>query len=243
MSYIYILGIGFILCLVFSKLNLVGITKSILWVLLYFCLMILFERQSDYAAVMALIILYYSYKKEDNIIRLKPIRLLKSVSSGIIINQAITYISIFIVWLLLDAKTFSTVSKDVIQYNTEISGEFFYLICTSGFLVPLAEELLFRYMMVGRIFKNEKFITRLIVPALICGLAYQVLLQMIIAFLFSLILNYIYIKTNDIMTTVGIHMGINIGAVFAIETGLVVYVYLGAIILLIGLSMVEKRVK
>lgn len=239
MVYIELLTFGFILSLIFSRFNVKAVVKSILWIILYFGLMILCERQSDYCSLMILIILIYMYKKEDTV-NIKPKNFLVYTSCGIVLNEAVTLVSLLLVKAVTSATVYHNLVKETNIYNNEINGQFVYLLCAVGILAPLAEELLFRYMIVERVFAEEAKFTRIVVPAIMYGLAHQNIIEIIGGIILGLILDYLYIETKDFIVPLAIHMGLNIGAVFAAKTNIVIYLYIAAIVIIVMWRISER---
>lgn len=230
---------GFILSLIFSRFHVKAVIKSILWIVLYFVLMILCERQSDYCSLMILIILIYMYKKEE-VINMNPKKCLVYTSCGVVLNEAITLVSFLLVKALTSPKVYNNIVEETNNYNNGITGEFVYLLCVVGFLAPLAEELLFRYMIVGRVFADEAKFTRIVVPAIMYGLAHQNAIEIIGEIILGLILDYLYIETKDFIVPLAIHIGLNISAIFAAKTNIVMYLYVAALVIMVMWRFSER---
>lgn len=232
-----------VLIVVLSKFKINTLWQVVKWLLLYFVLMVCFTKTSDYSFVMALIILYYSYKKEYNIINIKLSNCILAFSSGVLINEVLTTIILFLITRLIDLSKYKEVVTDTVDYTNEIDGTFLYLLCTVGILVPLAEELLFRYIMIGKIYRDSNIYVKIIVPSLIYGVMHQVTLQIILVIMIGLILDIIYVKTEDIMTTISLHSGLNIIALIGIKTTYSNYLYILSLLLVIVMLIYNFKKK
>ena len=70
---------------------------------------------------------------------------------------------------------------------------------------------------------------------------HQVTLQIILVVIIGLILDIIYVKTEDIMTTISLHSGLNIIALIGIRTNYSKYFYVIGLLLIV--SMIIYRLK
>ena len=94
-------------------------------------------------------------------------------------------------------------------------GNFWLNAFMAAIFFPILEELLFRKLLCGRLLPlGEK--QAIIISAAVFGLIHGNLFQFAYAFLFGLVLGYIYVKTGKIIYTIVFHCIINLyGGVFA----------------------------
>lgn len=116
--------------------------------------------------------------------------------------------------------------------KTIINLNIFILILYTVILGPIYEELLFRYVSLNK--AQEKFSkkTSIIIITLIFAFLHTDIISIIYAFLLGLILSYIYIKYNNILYPIIIHISANLISIFITKFKLILLI-LSTIFLLI----------
>lgn len=96
--------------------------------------------------------------------------------------------------------------------DLSLSGNAFFTILSAGILAPLVEELCFRYWMFDIAKeKSEKY--KIIVSALMFGLAHFNVIQSTYAFIMGLVLGTVYSKTKNLWCSILIHFAMNMSSV------------------------------
>ena len=80
-------------------------------------------------------------------------------------------------------------------------------------MAPILEELIFRFLMM-KPFKNKKL--ALIITSLAFGIMHLNVVQSTYAIILGLVLGYFYIKSDNILLPIILHMTINTSSVFAL---------------------------
>lgn len=147
---------------------------------------------------------FYFYKKKIKVIKKLPIiDVIQFLSLGVVLNIVISFVLEFLPKNLMNNYNSS------IGYLEEL--EFIPLLISVGIIAPIIEELFFRFFMVGKL--KNKPILAIIIPALLFGIAHGNLVQGTYAFLLGMIFAYIYLKTNNLLCTILLHMSINSSSV------------------------------
>ena len=101
------------------------------------------------------------------------------------------------------SKTYQELSKLI------YTGNFFLELITAGFVVPIAEELIFR----GVLFKRMRDVAGLtwgiIVSSVIFGLVHGNLVQFVYATLLGAVMCFVYIRCKNIIAPILLHMAAN----------------------------------
>lgn len=115
--------------------------------------------------------------------------------------------------------------------NKEIADlNILIVILYTGIIGPLFEEIVFRYVSLRK--ANELYNTKIavIIISLVFALLHSGIINIIYAFIIGIILSYIYIKKENILYPIIIHISANITSIFI--TGYNTYLLLIGIILL-----------
>ena len=112
-------------------------------------------------------------------------------------------------------------------------------IISTGFIGPILEEILFRYILFNNLNKfNSKF-KSLIIATIIFAIIHLNIIKIIYAFILGLILNITYIKSNNIKVPILIHISANIMSIFLKEFNIYILL-LGLISFLISITILKK---
>lgn len=112
-------------------------------------------------------------------------------------------------------------------------------IISTGFIGPILEEILFRYILFNNLNKfNSKF-KSLIIATIIFAVIHLNLIKIIYAFILGIILNITYIKSNNIKVPILIHISANIMSIFLKEFNIYILL-LGLISFFISITILKK---
>lgn len=155
---------------------------------------------------------------------LKPLKFQTTIQYlwiGVLMNLVLTIVITFLpqrITVLYDTTT-----------SLAVSNGLFVDLMITGLLVPVAEEMIFRYGILRSMDKvNNKF--AIVYQALIFGILHGNVIQGTYAFLLGLVFGLIYKRTNNLTNTILLHIGINMSSV------IVVYCFKNEIVGLVLLS-------
>jgi len=121
--------------------------------------------------------------------------------------------------------------------NTTI---FLYLsIISSGIIGPILEEIIFRYLLLKDLNKLNQEKKSLIIATIIFALVHLNPIKIIYAFILGLILNSIYVKSNNLKTSIIIHISANIISIFLTNFNIHILI-LSILGLLISMKLLSK---
>lgn len=145
----------------------------------------------------------YIKRKKINVISKIDAR---SVTILMAIGIVVNFIVSFAVSILPESS--SAVSSYNELMNIAISDSKLLSLLTIGILAPIMEELIFRFGLIS-IFKQRGEWFAIICSALFFGVAHFNLIQSTYAFIVGVLLGYIYIRTNNLLSTIIIHLIVN----------------------------------
>lgn len=106
------------------------------------------------------------------------------------------------------------------QMSAEVySASFASQIICLGFIIPLAEELMFRGVMYKRYRERQSFWYSAISSSLLFSFMHVSMTQMLYAFLLGLMLCYVYEKFGSFCAPLVLHIFVNMGSILFTETG------------------------
>lgn len=158
--------------------------------------------------VILVFIIHLKITNKNNVI--KPLNLentFKYISIAIITNIVISLIVSFMP---------TTAFTEALNQSTSmaLSGSFLPVFITTGILVPIMEEITFRYGIGYTLHKiNSKY--ALILSAVIFGIMHGNLIQAIYAFLLGMMFGYFNEKENNLLPSILMHIAINSSSVIA----------------------------
>lgn len=107
------------------------------------------------------------------------------------------------------------------QEKTIINLNIFILILYTVILGPIYEEILFRYISLNKAKEKYSKKNAIIIITIIFALSHTNIINIIYAFLLGLILSYIYIKYNNILYPIIIHISANLMSIFISKFSLI----------------------
>lgn len=129
------------------------------------------------------------------------------ITSGIIINLVMSSV-ITLIPQSITSGQYSTLM------NVATTGNPAIVLFATGILTPVIEEFIFRYGIIGiYLKKNENIKKAIIISALLFGIAHLNLVQSTYAFIIGLILGWVYVKFENLLPCILIHVAINTSSV------------------------------
>jgi len=124
-------------------------------------------------------------------------------------------------------------TSDVVEINK------LFLFLSSVIVGPIVEEIIFRYILVGKLEKfNNRFFT-IILASLIFALMHNGIINVVYTFILGLVLNAVYMKNKNLLYPLIVHSGANLVVLFLNEFN--VYILFVSFILLIISLFIVKR--
>ena len=130
-------------------------------------------------------------------------------------------------------KSFSSYNSMIAEFSGSTS---FLFIFTAVIMAPVVEELVFRGLTLHYAKQSFNLILANIIQALLFGLYHGNLIQGIYAFIFGLLLGFIAIKTDSLITGILLHMVIN-GSLYIVPKALFTDISRAALIALIAFAV------
>lgn len=123
--------------------------------------------------------------------------------------------------------------------NTNYSINFMLMIISSGIIGPIAEEILFRYILLNNLKKYYPSSYSVIISTIVFSLIHLNILKIIYAMIIGFILNILYHKTNNLKVPIIVHITANITSLFL--TSFNIYILLLSITLLTIILLTKKE--
>lgn len=121
----------------------------------------------------------------------------------------------------------------------EVTIPLYISIISTGFIGPILEEILFRYILFNNLNKFNSKLKSLIIATIIFAVIHLNIIKIIYAFILGIILNITYIKSNNIKVPILIHISANIMSIFLKEFNIYILL-LGLISFLISITILKK---
>jgi len=123
------------------------------------------------------------------------------------------------------------------EVNSEVNI-LFSILCT-GIMGPIFEEFLFRYDLIKRLslFNDKKWFV-ILLSSTIFAMCHSGITTIIYAFIVGIINSYIYMKNNDIIKPIIVHIAMNTFVIFL--TGYNLYVLIFSILLIVISTTIMK---
>jgi membrane protease YdiL (CAAX protease family) len=139
---------------------------------------------------------------------------------GIASNGIITLVLLFINYIIdMLLWRFLELFSDTTTTDIVLTGHpFWLLLLSTGILVPIMEEIVFRYGLCGTLARNNKK-TALIVSAIIFGVVHGNIIQAAYATVLGLIMGMLYLKYENLIYPIIVHITINSSSVIVSEIG------------------------
>lgn len=170
----------------------------------------------------------YIRKHAFDLPRVKPVDLLNLFFVGIFLNIVLTTALNHMVQFLPESMVDDLLSStNTAIYNQPVLVVFL----GTGILIPIMEEIVFRYGVCGTLARSNKAIA-LIASSLIFGLIHGNPIQNTYAAALGFLLGYIYLKYDNIWYPIILHVTINSTSLALISTNIP---YLSAILLIVSI--------
>lgn len=113
-------------------------------------------------------------------------------------------------------------------------------ILCSGIIGPIFEEILFRYSLIDKLNKfNSKYLT-ILLSSLIFSLCHTNINSIIFAFIIGITNSYLYIKNNNIIIPILIHISTNTMAIFLFNFNYII-LFLSIILFIISMHIIIQN--
>lgn len=156
------------------------------------------------ALVLTALALFYLFRKTDELKLSFKSNIFIYLLSGGMIAIALNYILLFIV------STFNIEALKFKGSDLQNNIPFALGMVIFVFLSPVVEELLFRWLIYGRMKKMLNARVSIFVSALFFGFYHGNLLQGIYAFIMGMIMAYLYEKSGTLLASLAFHFGANV---------------------------------
>lgn len=174
--------------------------------------------------------LFIAYKRKDKIFqKISKENIFFLINLAIVLNFIVSFIVEHI------PKEMAGQYDQLMSVITNQS--FGVVLLTSGILAPIVEELIFRYG-ICEIMKDKGDKIAIFVSALMFGIAHMNIIQSTYAFLFGLLLGYLYMKKKNLLCPMIFHLTVNTTSVLyeyapvLLQKGMLYVVFLSGIYLL-----------
>lgn len=159
---------------------------------------------SMFAAIVGIIVLFFMYRKKDKLyLSVSKSLPLCFVGGGLLAIGLNLFFGYLCTWIPFFARYSSEASTDA---TIPIAVAIFY----HGIVVPISEEMTFRYLVYGRARNILGINMAALMTALFFGLYHGSLLQGMYAFIMGLFLCYVYEWTRSFLSCLLLHMAANI---------------------------------
>lgn len=150
---------------------------------------------------------------------------LSYVALGLVLNLVISSV----IYLLPE----SLVESHNMSIDYLLSSNPIVVLLSAGVLAPVAEELVFRFGMLQCLRKIHP-IYAVTIQALLFGLLHGNPVQMCYAFILGLIFGFIVLRTDNINTSIIMHIAINTSSALTVLTGVHEFILLPILLLIVG---------
>lgn len=137
---------------------------------------------------------------------------LKAFTAGVLLNILFSCILTFTLSFLPDSNPYLSSYTESVDLITNFSIAF--LIVKTGFLIPIIEEFIFRFLIFNFFLKRCSFRIALIIQALLFASIHLSLIQFVYTFILGLVFGLCYRKSDsNLLIPILIHIGINLSSV------------------------------
>ena len=123
--------------------------------------------------------------------------------------------------------------------GTSSNMSLWLVVLSTGFIGPIMEELLFRYIYINKLLKFNDENTSIMISTFVFAILHGTLYNMIYAFVLGLILSKIYLKYKNIKASMLVHISANLIVIFL--TNFDIYLLIISLIGLIISYKIEQR--
>lgn len=162
---------------------------------------------------------------------------------GIASNGIITLVLLFINYIIdMLLGRFLELFSDTTTTDIVLTGHpFWLLLLSTGILVSIMEEIVFRYGLCGTLARNNKK-TALILSAIIFGVVHGNIIQAVYATVLGLIMGMLYLKYENLIYPIIVHIAINSSSVIVSEIGYEwIICAVGLVSLIICILMIKSQ--
>lgn len=163
------------------------------------------------AVIGSLFILRKEIREENKANPLSVGKIIGWTALGIVLAWGAQLIAILIETNLLGISEGSENTEGIIDI-TRMSPLFFII---PVFTAPILEELIFRKIIFGTLYKRMNFFLAVLISSLLFGVLHLELQHILIYFGMGVALAYVYVKTKRIIVPILVHMGMNALVVIA----------------------------
>lgn len=114
-----------------------------------------------------------------------------------------------------------------------------FLILSSVIVGPIVEEIIFRYILVGKLEKFNNRIVTILLASLIFSLVHNGIINIIYTFILGIILNTIYMKNKNLLYPLIVHSSANLVVLFLTDFNVCI-LFISFILLVISLFIVKR---
>lgn len=185
--------------------------------------------------LMIIPLMIYSRKSGKTIVKkLSAKSVMFLVSMGLVLN--------FIVSAIVDHLPKEWMGSYSSLTNMLLSGNFIGIFLSSAIIAPIAEELIFRFVICGCVYKDDVK-KGIIISSIMFGIAHMNPVQSSYAFILGLILAVVYVKSNyNLLTTIILHIAINGSSVMYEYLNHIAILVSGTIIVLLTAFVYRKEI-
>lgn len=185
--------------------------------------------------LMIIPLMIYSRKSGKTMVKkLSAKSMMLLVSMGLVLN--------FIVSAIVDHLPKEWIGSYSSLTNMLLNGNFIIIFLSSAIIAPIAEELIFRFVICGCVYKDEAK-KGIIISSIMFGIAHMNPVQSSYAFILGLILAAVYIKSNyNLLTTIILHIAINGSSIMYEYLNHVAILATGIIIVLLTVFVCRKEI-
>lgn len=188
------------------------------------------------ATALCLPVLFHFYRRDRLLCTVFQQRLQQGITetaaSVKILNCILTFFAGALAGLALNQIISATGLVQASEGYQQVTAHFyggglFFEVLGVGILIPVAEELLYRGIVYGRLADWLGIPAAIVVSALVFGGLHMNLVQFIYAFLLGILLAYFLEVTHSLMGGVFAHLGANLLTLFRVESGALSWVQSG----------------
>lgn len=114
------------------------------------------------------------------------------------------------------------------------------VIISSGIIGPIFEEILFRYFLLNNLNKFNSPIISIVLSGIIFGLFHNNLITAIYATILGIINAYLYVRKNNLLIPILVHISANIMTQLLIGYNLLIFI-LGCVLFLLSILIIKIK--
>lgn len=163
--------------------------------------------------------------------------------SAVLLGISLQIIVVLIVNIV--ATAFPDLLKQFEDVNSSLSNHemSFVMVLSVGIIAPIAEEMLFRGLILNKLNQNMNKWIAIVISALIFGIAHGSVIGFIYTFPIGFIMGWLYIKFDSVLPSILFHMSFNITSLVLDEISYVAIVFSVIIAVTEIVSIAKYRMK